>query len=86
MSYNVWDLKGVAKDRGNRMQDLPHRLADTDFDVYLLQELWEKDDFDRVRGLLQEKGLTATSFEDVVHSWDLWKCRGWLFKPAHCSG
>ncbi|EIW68860.1 inositol phosphorylsphingolipid-phospholipase C [Tremella mesenterica] len=56
LSFNVWGLKYISKDRKIRIQAIAHYLSGKSYDIVCLQELWVYDDFvivrDQVGGVL----------------------------------
>ena len=45
ITLNCWGLYGVSKLRQQRMNAIGKYLAESDFDIVLLQEVWTNEDF-----------------------------------------
>ena len=46
MSLNVWGLPGlIARDKPPRMRGIVEVMKKSEFDLYLFQELWQRDDY-----------------------------------------
>ena len=54
MTLNCWGLYGVSKFRTQRMEAIGNFVADSNFDMVLLQEVWCQEDFDRIQKLSQQ--------------------------------
>ena len=48
-SLNCWGLKFVSKDRRERVDAIAAALANAEYDVICLQEIWVFADYERVR-------------------------------------
>lgn len=52
-TLNCWGLGlGISKNRNERMKAIGDYLADQNYDVVLLQEIWKKENFDTIRSCL----------------------------------
>ena len=54
MTLNCWGLYGVSKFRTQRMEAIGNFVADSNFDMVVLQEVWCQEDFDRIQKLSQQ--------------------------------
>ncbi|WBW75396.1 inositol phosphosphingolipid phospholipase C, Css1 [Schizosaccharomyces osmophilus] len=48
-SFNCWGLRFVSKYRTERLKEIGKKLADSDYDIVLLQEVWSIHDFNEIR-------------------------------------
>jgi len=52
-TLNCWGLgMGISKNRDERMEDIGKYIADQDFDIVFLQEIWKRNNFNTVKGLV----------------------------------
>ncbi|SGZ53444.1 CIC11C00000005009 [Sungouiella intermedia] len=48
LTFNTWGLKYVSKHRKERLNAIAHQLAQSDYDVVALQEVWVQEDWDYI--------------------------------------
>lgn len=52
-TLNCWGLgMGISKDRDERMEDIGKYIAEQDYDIVFLQEIWKRNNFNTVKGLV----------------------------------
>ena len=49
ITLNCWGLYGVSKLRRQRMKAIGKYLAESDFDIVLLEEVWTHEDFELLK-------------------------------------
>lgn len=68
LTLNVWGLKYISKHRQFRINHIANRIAEGDWDVVALQEIWvESEDWRRLR---------ATCEDRLPHSKFFYRCAG----------
>lgn len=53
-TLNCWGIFYISSDRIARMKSIAQHLADADYDVVVLQEVWCQEDFQRIRSVASE--------------------------------
>ena len=53
-TLNCWGLKCVSAKRKERMEAIGTYLANSDYDIVLLEEVWTTEDFERIRQAVQD--------------------------------
>lgn len=48
LTFNTWGLKYVSKNRKERLRAIAHRLAQSDYDIVALQEVWVEEDWEYI--------------------------------------
>jgi len=52
-TLNCWGLgMGISKDRDERMEDIGKYIAEQDYDIVFLQEIWKRNNFNTVKSLV----------------------------------
>ncbi|CAH0560466.1 unnamed protein product [Brassicogethes aeneus] len=64
LSFNVWGLKYVSKNREDRIRAIAEHLALGKYDLVSLQEVWSQDDFE----LIKEKCLGVLPYSHYFYS------------------
>jgi len=54
LTLNCWGIFYISSDRVARMKSIAQHLADADYDVVVLQEVWCQEDFHRIRSIASE--------------------------------
>ncbi len=55
LSLNCWGLKYVSKNRKERIAAIAAELANSDYDIVGLQELWVSSDYELVRSQVSDR-------------------------------
>ena len=83
MSLNVWGMpSGLfgGLDKRVRIQAIGSMIMNRKFHVYLIQELWLRQDHETLRSKAHRAGYYMTTFDQLNDG-----CRG-IMKPKGCSG
>ncbi|XP_037050565.1 putative neutral sphingomyelinase [Bradysia coprophila] len=64
LTLNIWGIPFISKDRSLRVNAISKQLADGDYDVVSLQEVWSNDDFEYIRKVTQK----SLPFSHYFHS------------------
>ena len=80
MSYNTWGIPHTfgSQDKEERMEKIGQLLAEGDYDIVLLEELWMRPDHQTIKGKLGPE-LYMTEYDDLN------MCQGTIW-PWGCSG
>jgi len=80
MSYNTWGIPHTfgSQDKEERMEKIGQLLAEGDYDIVLLEELWMRPDHQTIKGKLGPD-LYMTEYDDLN------MCQGTIW-PWGCSG
>jgi len=53
-TLNCWGIYMVSSDRVVRMGAIGQHLAESDYDIVMLQEIWCQEDFDRIKNIVKQ--------------------------------
>ena len=78
LSFNLWGTTSapplrLSEDKEERMPAIANEISKGDYDLYLLQELWDKDDYELIANKIPTDYM-ITEF-DVGDSCDDWGSR-----------
>lgn len=84
LTLNVWGLPYLlgqgSKDKEERMRAIAGIVNKGEFDLYLLQELWLREDYKTIKNGLAP-GYHITGYKELNSFW----CTGW-YNPINCAG
>ena len=66
MTLNCWGLYGVSSLRNERMHAIAKYLAESDFDIVLLQEVWCQEDFDLIALVIRDTYPHSLNFDQGI--------------------
>lgn len=67
ITLNCWGLGlGISKDRDERMEDIGRYLAEQDYDIVFLQEVWKTPNYLTIRNLLTPKLPHSQYFDNGI--------------------
>ena len=82
MSLNTWGIPHTfgSYDKEERMAAIGSLIADGDYDLVMLEELWMRPDHETIKQAVEGKGMHITAFDDLTTGCDgrvgPWGCSG----------